>query len=72
MAVQVKMLMAEAPDIATCLIAAQRLALEYIAAKRLSGEQIISISQHTTEQRATSAAAAYACYVTLWFDPERR
>ena len=71
MSVQVKMLMGEAPDIATAITTVQRLALEYMASKRLTGDQIISINQHTSEQRGTSDTPTHICFITIWFDTER-
>ena len=71
MSVQVKMLMGEAPDIATAITTVQRLVLEYMASKRLTGDQIISINQHTSEQRSTSDTLTHICFITIWFDTER-
>jgi hypothetical protein len=65
------MLMNEGPDIAAAIVASQREALEYIVAKRLSGDQIISINQQTVERRNATGAPIHSCFITIWFDPER-
>ena len=70
MTVQVKTLMGEAQDIITAITAAQRKTLEYMASKYLTGHQIISVNQHTSETEG-ALGTTYVCFVTVWFDPQR-